>query len=135
MDKEEFNREKLIQYWLASSDDDFETMEAMYRARRYNWTLFVGHLMIEKLLKAYYVKVKKDFPPFIHNLMRLAEKAEIELNEENKLFFITVTAFNINARYDDYKMSFQKKCTPEYTAQWIEEIKVKRLWIKKLIKA
>jgi len=24
---------------------------------------------------------------------------------------VTITAFNINARYDDYKMSFKKKCT------------------------
>lgn len=110
-------------------------MEAMYESKRYNWTLFVGHLMIEKLLKAYYIKVKDNFPPFIHNLLRLAERSQIEINEENKLFFITVTAFNINARYDDYKMSFQKKCTPEYTAQWIKKLKEKRLWIKKLIKA
>jgi HEPN domain-containing protein len=135
MDKQAFNKEKLIQYWLESSDDDFETMEAMYKSKRYNWTLFVGHLMIEKLLKAYYVKVNEDFPPFMHNLLRLAEKSGFELNEENKLFFITVTAFNINARYDDYKMSFQKKCTPEFTDQWIEKLKEKRLWIKKLIKA
>lgn len=46
----------------------------------------------------------------------------MELDAENKLFFITVTAFNINARYDDYKMSFQKKCTPEFTAQWVEKL-------------
>ncbi len=134
MDKQAFNKEKLIQYWIESSDNDYETMEAMYHSRRYHWTLFVGHLMIEKLLKAYYVKVNGDFPPFIHNLLRLAEKSQIELNEEEKIFFVTVTAFNINARYDDYKMSFYKKCTPEYTAQWIEKLKEKRSWIKELIK-
>ncbi len=66
--------------------------------------------------------------------MRLAEKSEIELSEENKVFFITVTAFNINSRYDDYKMNFQKKCTPEYTNTWVDKIKEKRLWIKELIR-
>lgn len=135
MDKQEFNKEKLMQYWLESSDDDYETMEALYASNRYNWTLFVGHLMVEKLLKAYYVKINEDYPPFIHNLLRLAEKAGVELDEENKLFFITVTAFNINARYDDYKMSFQKKCTPEFTAYWIDKLRNKRQWIKKLLKA
>ncbi|MEX2592605.1 MAG: HEPN domain-containing protein [Anditalea sp.] len=134
MDKEGFNKEKLIQYWIEGSDDDYETMDAMYRFKRYSWTLFVGHLMIEKLLKAYYVKINEAFPPFIHNLLRLAEKSQIELNEENKIFFITVTAFNINARYDDYKMSFHKRCTPEYTAQWIKKLNEKRLWIKELIR-
>ncbi len=135
MENQDFNKEKLIQYWLESSDDDYETMEAMYRSKRYSWFLFVGHLMIEKLLKAYYLKVNESFPPFIHNLMRLAEKSQIELSEENKVFLVTVTAFNINARYDDYKMSFQKKCTPEYTDTWINKLKEKRLWIKKLIRA
>ncbi|MEX2568998.1 MAG: HEPN domain-containing protein [Cyclobacteriaceae bacterium] len=135
MEKQDFNKENLIQYWLVSSDDDYETMEAMYRSKRYSWTLFVGHLMIEKLLKVYYVKVNEGFPPFFYNPMRLAEKSQIELSEENKMFLIRVTAFNINARYDDYKMSFQKKCTPEYTATWISKLKEKRLWIKELIRA
>lgn len=64
--------------------------------------------MIEKLLKAYYVKVNEDFPPFIHNLLRLAERSQIRLDEESKMFFVTVTAFNINSRYDDYKRVFRK---------------------------
>lgn len=133
MEKKEIDIEKLIKYWIETSDDDFETMLAMFETKRYSWALFVGHLMIEKLLKAYYVKSKQDFPPFIHNLLRLAELSEIGMTEEQKVFFVTVTAFNINARYDDYKMSFQKKCTLEYTSKWINELKTHRLWIKELI--
>lgn len=127
------DKEKIIDYWLKSSDDDFETMVAMFESKRYNWTLFIGHLLVEKLLKALYVKVNSEYPPMIHNLLRLAEKCQLELNEEQKLFLITVTAFNINARYDDYKMSFHKKCTPEFTALWIAKIKINRTWIKELI--
>lgn len=90
--------------------------------------------MIEKLLKAYYTKVKSDYPPFIHNLLRLAEKANLELTEDRKEQFITITAFNINARYDDYKKSFKYRCTPEFTSEWIEKLKGLRLWIRQLIK-
>jgi len=89
--------------------------------------------MIEKLLKAYFVKVKSDYPPFIHNLLRLAEKADLELTDDRMEQLVTITAFNINARYDDYKMSFKKQCTPEYTAEWIDKLKELRLWIKVLI--
>lgn len=134
MDISDFNKDKLIKYWIDSSDDDFETMIAMYETKHYNWALFVGHLMIEKLLKAYYFQEKEDFPPFIHNLLRLAEKSNLELTDERKVNLVTVTAFNINTRYDDYKMSFQKKCTPEFTTQWIENLKEMRQWIKGLIK-
>jgi len=135
MEEQGFNKERLIQYWVEGSDDDYETMEAMYQAKRYSWTLFIGHLMIEKLLKAYYVKVNEDFPPLIHNLLRLAQKSQIETSEENKLFFVTVTAFNISARYDDYKMSFREKCTPQFTETWVKKLREKRLWIKELIDA
>jgi HEPN domain-containing protein len=130
----DFDREKIIKYWMDSSDEDFDTMNAMYESKRYSWSMFVGHLMIEKLLKAVYVKANNDLPPYIHNLTRLAEKCNLDLTEEQKLFYVTVTAFNINTRYDDYKMSFQKICTPGFTAKWIEKLKNQRLWIKQLIK-
>lgn len=133
MEQKDFDKDKLIKYWSESSDEDFDTMITMYESKKFNWSLFVGHLMIEKLLKALYVKTNKDYPPFIHNLLRLAEKCDMELTEEQKIFLATVTAFNINARYDDYKMSFQQKCTPEFTATWIEKLKINREWIKKLI--
>jgi HEPN domain-containing protein len=133
MERKEFDRDKLILYWVDSSDDDFDIMIAMFEAKRFSWALFVGLLMIEKLLKALYAGTNNDYPPYIHNLLRLAEKCKLDLTEDQKIFFLTVTAFNINARYDDYKMSFQRKCTPEFTSAWIENLKIYRLWIKKLI--
>jgi len=133
MENNEFNKKKLIDYWINSSDDDFETMISLFDNKRYNWSLFVGHLLIEKLLKALYVKNTDEFPPFLHNLYRLSELCNLYLDEDQKLFMITVTAFNLNTRYDDYKMSFYKKCTPDYTAVWIEKIKINRIWIKQQI--
>ena len=133
MEQKDFDKDKLIKYWSDSSDEDFDTMITMYENEKFNWALFVGHLMIEKLLKALYVKINNDYPPFIHNLLRLAEKCDLELTDDQRLFLVTVTAFNINARYDDYKMSFQQKCTPEFTAIWIENLKINRQWIKKQI--
>ena len=133
MDKRKLDTDKLINFWIVGSNDDYDTMITMYESRRYSWTLFIGHLMIEKLLKAYYIKEKQEHPPFIHNLLRLAEKAGLQLSDEKKEQLVTITAFNINARYDDYKMSFQKRCTPDYTKEWVTNLKELRLWIKQLI--
>ncbi len=133
MDNKDLNKDKLIEYWITGSDDDYETMIAMFDSKRFSWALFIGHLMIEKLLKAYYVKVKSDYPPFIHNLLRLAEKAEMSLTDDIKKQLVTITAFNINGRYDDYKMSFKKKCTPEFTEEWIDKLKELRTWMKILM--
>ena len=49
MSKEHFDKQKIIDHWHTSSDDDFDTMIAMYDAQRYSWSLFLGHLVIEKL--------------------------------------------------------------------------------------
>ena len=106
----------------------------MFNTKRYNWALFIGHLMIEKLLKAFYVKNKSEHPPFIHNLLRLAEKSGLVLNDERKKQLITITAFNINARYDDYKKSFKQRCTEEFTTEWIAKLKDLRKWILQSIK-
>jgi len=128
------DKEKLIGYWIENSDDDFESMLAMYESKRYSWALFIGHLMIEKLLKAYFVKINSDYPPYLHNLLRLAELSDLKLSEDQEAKLATITAFNINARYDDYKRSFKQRCTPEFTGEWIEKLKAIRLWMKELIK-
>ena len=128
-----FDKQKLILFWVEGSDDDYDTMLKMFEGKKYNWALFIGHLALEKLLKALYVKVNNEHPPLTHNLLRLAEKCGLSLEENQKIVFVTVTAFNINARYDDYKMSFKERCTPDYTTIWIEKIQNEREWIKALI--
>ena len=125
------NKEDLVKYWIDSSDKDFKTMQHLFEKKDYNWSLFIGHLVLEKLLKAYYMKNTDKQPPFIHDLLRLAEKSELKLNQEQKDVLDTITTFNINARYDDYKLQFYKMCTKEFTEKWINEIKGLREWIKK----
>ena len=123
-------QQEIIDFWKQSSDKDFLTMIHLHESGDLMWSLFIGHLVIEKLLKAYYVqRVDSDYP-MIHNPLRIAEKAGLDLTDEQQEFFSTVTGFNINARYDDYKQSFYRKCTPEFTSIWIEKIKECRIWIK-----
>lgn len=39
----DFDSEKVIKYWIDSSDEDFDTMKAMYESKRYSWSMFVGY--------------------------------------------------------------------------------------------
>ncbi len=124
-------KNEFVKYWVDSSDNDLSTMNHLFEKKDYHWSLFIGHLVVEKLLKAYYVQNISNHPPRIHNLLRLAEKSDLALSEKQKDFLTTVTAFNLGARYDDYKMEFYKTCTQEFTKEWISEIKGFRKWIKK----
>lgn len=123
-------KEKLIRHWIDSSDKDFKTMEDLYQTKNNNWALFLGHLVIEKLLKGLYIKEKEEFPPLIHDLRRIYEKTGMELDVERRVIFDSISRFNINSRYDDYKQSFYKLCTDDFTEEWIKKIKECRIWIK-----
>jgi len=93
----------------------------------------MGHLTIEKLLKALYYKINNEHPPLIHDLRRIAEKNNISLTEERIIQLDTISRFNIKARYDDYKQSFYKLCTVEFTDEWIYKINECRSWIKQML--
>ncbi len=123
----------LLKYWIDSSDKDFIAVEHLFEKQDYHWALFIGHLVIEKMLKAYYVKNIDNHPPFTHNLLYLAEKSNLQLNETQKDDLVTITAFNVRTRYDDYKLAFYKICTKEYTDEWINKITGLRKWIKELL--
>ena len=49
------NIDTIILFWKESSDQNYETMHNLMQSKDYNWALFLGHLVIEKLLKAHYV--------------------------------------------------------------------------------
>ena len=93
----------------------------------------MGHLVMEKLLKALYIKNINNNIPKIHDLLRLAEKTKLELTNKQQDQLDIITTFNISARYPDYKQAFYKKCTYEYTNSNIEEIKELRVWLLSLI--
>ena len=124
------NRETIISYWIKSADRDYQAMLHLFERGDYTWSLFLGHLAIEKLLKALYTVKHTNNPPFIHDLFRLSELCDINLTEDQKDILDTVTTFNIRARYDDYKMEFFNKCTKKFTEEWVNNIKEFRIWLK-----
>ena len=126
------NKKAIVKHWVESSDNDFNTMLVLFDSKSYHWALFIGHIIIEKLLKALYVKEKGEYAPFTHNLYRLAELCGIDLSEEQVDSLYRITTFNLNARYDDYKKEFYLMCTREFTDEWINKIKSLRQWIKQM---
>lgn len=122
----------LMKYWFESADRDYETMQVLYENKKNTWCLFIGHLVIEKLLKGLYAKNNPDNPiaPKIHNLILLSQKAHLEVPNEVREKIQIINTFNISARYDDYKRSFDEKCTDEFTKKQVENIKEVQKWLK-----
>jgi HEPN domain-containing protein len=130
MEESKINIEKVYNHWILRSDQDFETMINLYNSKDYHWALFMGHLVIERLLKAEIVKVTQAHAPYLHDLRRLSKLSLMDFSDEQKKILDTITTFNLNARYDDYKQDFYKKCTSTYADIWIVKIKEMQQWIK-----
>lgn len=125
----------LMEYWLNSSEEDYNVMKYLYGGKKNSYCLFFGHLVIEKLLKGLYAKNNEENPYAIksHNLLALAEKCDLELTDEQVEKLQIITQFNISARYDDYKETFNQKCTDEYTSEQIKNIEEVQTWLKSLL--
>ena len=120
-----------IKYWQKSSKRDFKTASELFKLKRYDACLFFCHLALEKILKGLVVEVTKKTPPYIHDLAKLANTAELELSEDQIQNLRAITGFNIASRYNDEKFLFYKKCTKAYTEKYIKITKNLYLWAKK----
>lgn len=126
------NNIELFNYWIESSNEAYETMKILYNAKKYTWSLFFGHLVIEKILKGIYARENKENPiaPKTHDLIYLAVKAHLDMPDNIKEKIKVINTFNISTRYDDYKNRFYKKCTLEYSINQINNIEEVIKWLK-----
>ena len=60
--------EDKLKYWRELSDYDLETAKAMLRSKRYLYVGFMCHQTIEKIFKAYFIKLTSEIAPFSHSL-------------------------------------------------------------------
>ena len=122
-------RTQQINYWLKSASHDMEAAETLFQNQKYDWCLFIGHLVIEKVLKAFCVREGQEVPPGIHNLLRLVENTKLLLTEEQLTFLADLNDFNIETRYPDFKFRFYQICTREFTEVQFSKIKELYQWL------
>jgi HEPN domain-containing protein len=66
-------------------------------------SLFFAHLAIEKMLKAHLTRETRDVPPRIHNLVRLAKLAQLNLEPDQLEFLHEFNLYQMEGRYPDDK--------------------------------
>ena len=69
----------------------------------------------------------------IHNLKKLSLDAGLRLSLFREKELKEITAFNIEARYNGYKLSFYKKATKKFTQKWFGKTKEIFQWIEKML--
>jgi len=125
-----FDTERVVTYWLTEAEEASEVAEHLVEKGDNSYALFFGHLAVAKMLKAIYAQRLHEHAPLIHNLLRLARLSGLEPDEAQTEALLTITAFNIEARYPDLKRAFRAKCTAEFTAQQMTSIQEVLQWLK-----
>lgn len=130
MKKFTFDVKKTVCYWVEGGEYDLGVATAMLKAKKYPYALFIGHLALEKLLKALVVKKTGAHAPFSHSLPYLLERSGIKMPEPMQIRLSEFMEFHLEARYPDASKVFYKKCTKRYTEARFKEIKEVFKWIK-----
>ena len=124
------DRKDIIEYWISEAEESYKVAQHLFEKKDYSYSLFFGHLAVEKLIKAIYVQKIGEIVPRTHNLLRLAKEAKLSVPEEKHHDLIRITAFNLEARYPDYKKEFRKKCTNQFTKNELVKIGGVFKWLK-----
>ena len=132
--KKNIDVEKVKRFWVEEAEESLRVAEHLVEREDFSYALFFGHLALEKMIKGVCVGRRKEHAPPVHNLVRLAGVADIELDEETKKALVTITGFNVESRYPDFKRTFRTKCTQAFTAEQMKEIKRILEWLRSLLK-
>jgi HEPN domain-containing protein len=109
-------KQEHIDYWISTSNDDFEVFTLLFNSQRYLHAFFIAHLSVEKLVKAHWVKDNEgNVPPKSHNLLYLVKQTAMTLSVEQIKILNFLNDFQIQGRYPDYKLKIQKILTKEYS--------------------
>lgn len=129
---EKSNQQDRISYWINLAQYDFETAEAMLKTGRLLYVGFMCHQVIEKSLKALFVKLRTGVPPYSHNLRYLAREEGIYdlLSEAQKTYLDTLEPLNIESRYPDYKQKIFDSLSYEKGEQLLGQTRELFQWLR-----
>jgi HEPN domain-containing protein len=116
-----------IKFLVDQADDDLGATEVLQKAGYYAHVLFWGHLVLEKMCKAIYLKSNNRIDyPYIHNLLVLLKKSNIELSEGQ-----IMNSFQAKGRYADILHEIEATVSKEVCGKYLDKLKVEMTWLKK----
>lgn len=125
-------KKEYIEYWLGSAEEDANTMNYLFKGKRYVHALFFGHLFLEKICKALWIKKNIDnYPPKIHNLLTILKQADVIPDEEQLLFLLKLNQYQIEGRYPEDIRKLYSNTNKIIAEQYITNIKNLAIWLQK----
>lgn len=121
--------QKQIDYWRNASDEDWEVACELVDLGRTRHGLFFAHLALEKMLKAHVCRATGDLAPKVHNLVRLAELANLTLSDGQRALLGQFNQYQLEGRYPELPMP---SISPVKVKRALREAERMLEWLKKL---
>jgi HEPN domain-containing protein len=122
--------EQDVKYWVDLSRYDIDTAKAMLASGRYLYVLFTCQQSIEKMLKALVVKNTDSFPPKIHDLIKLANIAKIDIETEQKEFLAKLNYYYLETRYPRELSEISKQIKRDVAITFYNNTKKILKWLR-----
>ena len=121
---------KQVDYWRSGAEEDFLVAEELVTLKRIRHGLFFAHLALEKMLKAHVCRQTGNLAPPSHNLVMLAQKAGIKLEQRQLELLAEVNEFSIEGRYPELHLPLPAF---EEVKDYLFRIKELLEWLKGLL--
>jgi HEPN domain-containing protein len=127
--------DKVTKNWIDSANYDLQTANAMYKAGRHIYVVFMCHLAIEKMFKACLSqKYPTDMPPKIHNLIVLSQRAGLSPPDNLKDFFQRMDNISIATRYPEDMRAIVKDFNKDTSKKILIDTRKLLRWLKQNLK-
>lgn len=93
------NIDALVADWKADSLSSWDDARYLIDDKRITLGLFALHLSLEKVLKTHVIKQTRALAPKIHDLVRLAQLAQVDLSSDQIDFLSRMNFYAIHGRY------------------------------------
>lgn len=116
-------------YWLNLAKYDLDTAEAMFKTGRYLYVLFTCQQAVEKTLKGLIVQKTNQFPPRIHDLLKLANLAQVQLSNEQAQFLSKLSFYYLETRYPEQITDLAKSIKKQTAEFFLEKTREQVQWL------
>jgi HEPN domain-containing protein len=117
------NKPDYIDYWKITAENDWVAVYHLFEKGDFLQSLFFANLVLEKLLKAHWVKDNiENVPPKIHRLTYLLSHTKLILTHSDVQLLDDMDLYQLGSRYPDYHFKISKLCTQPHTEALLKKV-------------
>jgi HEPN domain-containing protein len=124
---------KELNRWVEQAMYDLDTARSMLESKRYLYVLFCCQQAVEKMLKALITKHTQELPPRLHQLVRLADAAELEVTKGRKRFLRELSAYYFQTRYPEEITEMAQQVKPKTAELILKQTEEVIKWLESMM--